>query len=107
MIQCLRLHTFNAGNTYSVPGRGTKIPHATAFSLFSLCLLAESEVPVHKRMKNHCYTIAWANAQSLAPFFSSLVQNTSEAEAEARVKPEVEGHVPLPTSSSHPLSNII
>ena len=28
-IQWLRLHTSNVGGTGSIPGRGTKIPHAT------------------------------------------------------------------------------
>ena len=28
MVQCLRFHAFNAGDTGSNPGRGTKIPHA-------------------------------------------------------------------------------
>ena len=27
--QCLRLHTFNAGDEVSIPGRGTKILQAT------------------------------------------------------------------------------
>ena len=28
VVQCLKLHTFNAGDTGSIPGQGTKIPHA-------------------------------------------------------------------------------
>ena len=29
MVQWLRLHASNAGHTGSIPGEGTKIPHAT------------------------------------------------------------------------------
>ena len=29
MVQWLRLHASNAGGASSIPGRGTKIPHAT------------------------------------------------------------------------------
>ena len=32
VVQCLKLHTFNAGNTGSIPGQGTKIPHALQYS---------------------------------------------------------------------------
>ena len=28
VVQWLRLHAFNAGDTGSIPGQGTKIPHA-------------------------------------------------------------------------------
>ena len=29
VVQWLRLHTFNAGATGSIPSRGTKVPHAS------------------------------------------------------------------------------
>ena len=32
MVQWLRLHAPNAGGTSSIPGQGTKIPHATQLS---------------------------------------------------------------------------
>ena len=34
VVQWSILHTFNAGGTGSIPGHGTKIPHATQSSLF-------------------------------------------------------------------------
>ena len=38
-VQWLRLRAFNAGGMGSIPGRGTKIPHATC-----VCVLSRSVV---------------------------------------------------------------
>ena len=49
MVQWLRLHAFNAGDTGSNPGRGTKIPHAIEHG--------QNKIKINKQTKSRDITL--------------------------------------------------
>ena len=57
----------------------------TAFLRSVLYFSLISEGDLHKRRTKYCFMVRWINTQSPTPSPSSTVQNTSEAESDARV----------------------